>query len=86
MDGVRASYTGDEQKIPISFANEEKKVTIPALSKQRITPILSYDWFETDFTIRAHNPKTNKKRTIAGRLRSNMPTKESHIIRETIEE
>lgn len=86
MNGARAPYSFVKQMIPLSFANEEKKVTIPAFANQRITPILSYDWFETNFTIRAHHPKTNKQRTITGKLRSNMPTRECFIARENIKE
>lgn len=84
MDGARASYSPVKQRLPLSFVNEEKKISIPAYANQRITPLLIYDWFETDFTIRAHHPKTNKQRTITGKLRSNMPTGESYIMRETI--
>lgn len=85
MDGARALYTHVKQELPLAFANEEKVVTIPAHTTQRITPLLLYDWFETDFKIRAHHPKTNKQRTITGQLRSNMP-REYFIGRETIKE
>lgn len=86
MNGVRAPFSGVEQMIPLSFANEEKKVSIPPFTNQQITPVIGYDQFETDFTIRAHHPKTNKQRTITGKLRSNMPTREPFIMQKTIKE
>lgn len=86
MDGARASYSPVKQKLPLAFADKEKKISIPAHITQRITPVLIYDRFETDFTIRAHHPRTNKQRTIIGKLRSKMPTGEAYIMRESIKE
>lgn len=85
MDGARALYTPDIQKLPLAFSDEEKTVNVPPYTTQCFTPFIFYDWFETEFTIRAHHPKTNKQRTIKGKLQSNMP-REFFIKRETIKE
>lgn len=74
MSGKQAQYTSNQQSLP--FPNTEKiEVPIPPYSIQRITLWLTYEWFETDYTLYAFHPQTKKQRIITGKLQSKMPGK-----------
>lgn len=72
MNGKQAHYTSKQQSL--LFSNTEKvEVPIPPYTTQRITLRLTYEWFETDYTLYAFHPQTKKQRIITGKLRSKMP-------------
>lgn len=84
MDGKKANFTSERQALPLPFPNTvQQKVVIPAYARQRITLLMMYEWFETEFTLYAIHTKTKKQRIITGTLQSKMP-KRSFIKRETI--
>lgn len=85
MNGVQAKYSSTPQALPLPFPDTEKvEVSIPAYTTQRITLVLEYEWFETEYTLYAFHPKTKKQRVITGTLRSKMPT-EYYITHENVE-
>ena len=74
MNGKQVQYTSKEQTWP--FPNtEQKEVSVPPHVYQRITPLIEYDWFETEYTLYATHPKTGKQRIITGMLQSRVPGK-----------
>lgn len=84
MSGEQAKYISDRQELPLPFPdNEQKKVTFPPYSHQRVTLWLGYEWFETNFILYATHPKTGKQRMITGTLQSKMPRK-YYVTRENL--
>lgn len=82
MNGKQVQYTYKEQAWP--FPNtEQKEVSVPPHVYQRITSLIEYDWFETEYTLYATHPKTGKQRIITGMLQSKMPGK-CYLIREDL--
>lgn len=82
MNGKQAQYTYKEQTWP--FPNtEQKEVSVPPHVYQRITSLIEYDWFETEYTLYATHPKTGKRRVITGMLQSKIPGK-CYLIRENL--
>lgn len=82
MNGKQAQYTYKEQAWP--FPNtEQKEVSVPPHVYQRITSLIEYDWFETEYTLYATHPKTGKQRIITGMLQSKTPGK-CYLIRENL--
>lgn len=82
MNGKQAQYTYKEQAWP--FPNtEQKEVSVPPHVYQRITSLIEYDWFETEYTLYATHPKTGKQRIITGMLQSTTPGK-CYLIREDL--
>lgn len=82
MNGKQAQYTYKEQTWP--FPNtEQKEVSVPPHVYQRITSLIEYDWFETEYTLYATHPKTGKRRIITGMLQSKIPGK-CYLIRENL--
>lgn len=82
MNGKQVQYTYKEQAWP--FPNtEQKEVSVPPHVYQRITSLIEYDWFETEYTLYATHPKTGKQRVITGMLQSKMPGK-CYLIREDL--
>ena len=74
MNGELARYASDMQQLPLPFPDTEKEaVTTPPKTSQRITLLLEYEWFETNFTLYAVHPKTKKEKVITGTLQSKMP-------------
>ena len=74
MNGELARYASDMQQLPLPFPDTEKEaVTTPPKTSQRITLLLEYEWFETNFTLYAVHPKTKTEKVITGTLQSKMP-------------
>lgn len=74
MNGERAKYTSDLQSLPLPFSDDKRiEVPIQPYTYQRLTLMLEYEWFETNFTLYAVHPKTKKKKVITGILQSKMP-------------
>lgn len=72
MYGKQAQYTSIQQMLP--FPNTEQiEVPIPPFTAQRISLLIVYEWFETEYTLYATHPKTGKQRIITGMLESKMP-------------
>lgn len=65
MNGELARYASDMQQLPLPFPDTEKEaVTTPPKTSQRITLLLEYEWFETNFTLYAVHPKTKKRKSL----------------------
>ena len=62
-----------EVEIPGIVDGHLEAVTTPPKTSQRITLLLEYEWFETNFTLYAVHPKTKKEKVITGTLQSKMP-------------
>lgn len=74
MNGKQAQYISNQQSLP--FPNKEKvEVPIPPYTTQRIILWITYEWFETYYTLYAFHPQTKKQRIITGKLQSKMPGK-----------
>ena len=72
MYGKQVQYTSIQQMLP--FPNTEQiEVPIPPFTAQRISLLIVYEWFETEYTLYATHPKTGKQRIITGMLESKMP-------------
>ena len=62
MNGELARYASDMQQLPLPFPDTEKEaVTTPPKTSQRITLLLEYEWFETNFYSLCRSSQ-NKKR------------------------
>lgn len=84
MNGEQAQYISEPQELPLPFSDtEQKDVIIQPYSYQRITLILEYEWFETEFTLYATHPKTKEQRIITGTMQSKMP-KRYYLKRENL--
>ncbi|QIU93842.1 hypothetical protein [Bacteroides faecium] len=82
MNGKQAQYTSMQQTLP--FPNTEQvEVPIPPNSIQHIILKMDYEWFETEYTLYATQPKTGKQRIITGMLQSKIPGK-YYLIRENL--
>ncbi|MEY8685736.1 hypothetical protein AB9N12_06195 [Bacteroides sp. AN502(2024)] len=82
MHGKQAQYTSTQQMLP--FPNTEQiEIPIPPFSTQRISLLIVYEWFETEYTLYATHPKTGKQRIITGMLESKMPVNHK-VTRENI--
>ncbi|MEG2332521.1 MAG: hypothetical protein RSB62_09515 [Bacteroides sp.] len=80
MSGVQAQYVSKPQALPLPFpGTEQVTVSVAAHTQKRITLMLTYDWFETEYTLYAFHPKTKKQRIITGTLQSRVP--ESYFIK-----
>ena len=84
MNGKKAQYISTKQSFPY-HNTEQKEILIPPFTTQRITLMLEYERFETQYTLYAFHPKTKKQRIITGMLQSKMPV-DYHIKRENINE
>ena len=84
MNGKKAQYISTKQSFPY-HNTEQKEILIPPSTIQRITLMLEYERFETQYTLYAFHPKTKKQRIITGMLQSKMPV-DYHIKRENINE
>lgn len=72
MNGMQAQYTPVVQTFP--FINtEQKEITIPPMTSQKISLLIEYVWFDTTYAITAVHPVTKKERYITGRLQGKMP-------------
>lgn len=74
MNGKKAQYVSQLQKLPLPFSDEEKKdVVVKPHTVSHIIGKVQYEWFETKYTLYATHPKTGKKRTITGMMQSSIP-------------
>lgn len=72
MKGVQAQYVSKLQALPFPDT-EQVTMSVAPHTKQRLTLLLMYDWFETEYTLYAFHPKTKKQRIITGVLESKIP-------------
>lgn len=85
MNGSQAVYTSDQQDLPLPFPLSDTisaKVVFPAHTCMRATLLLEYDWFGTEYTLYAIQPKKGKQRIIKGRLQGRVP--KGHFIKREI--
>lgn len=78
MNGMQVQYAPVVQTLP--FINtEQKEITIPPMTSQKISLLIEYVWFDTTYAITAVHPVTKKERYITGRLQGKMPVSYLYI-------
>ncbi|WP_294475533.1 hypothetical protein [uncultured Bacteroides sp.] len=78
MSGIQAQYTPVVQTLPF-LNSEQKEITIPPMTSQKISLLIKYVWFDTTYAITAVHPVTKKERYITGRLQGKMPVSYLYI-------